>query len=328
MKTVIIGGGLTGTRIANLLQKCNCDTEIWEKETTIGGRMRTLFGTDAGAQFLTVPKDVSKPQLEFVREMTEAGIIKRFDSNLIKNNPFFTEGQHDYTSPKGLEAICNKLATDTTVSHETLEQVSVLNVDGTVRMEIKSPSTKSFCDILIMTIPVTDLFSVKFNGVSLPKELSDVKYSVRWIAVVTCKKSDVLTNNFVSCYYDNGVIRYSCIESEKRNGDRCSDEHRILLHTTVPFSLSTDDIELAKADILSDFSLKFSSVTPTSFSIHRWDPSQVYKPYVSSSAEAPYVIINDSPLIILTGDAFAPTSNMVGCIEAADKVSRVIKAKL
>eukprot|EP01060_Flectonema_neradi_P014931 TRINITY_DN21622_c0_g1_i1.p1 TRINITY_DN21622_c0_g1~~TRINITY_DN21622_c0_g1_i1.p1 ORF type:complete len:323 (+),score=52.98 TRINITY_DN21622_c0_g1_i1:67-1035(+) len=322
MRIIVVGGGITGTRIAKLLRNEKCHVEIWEKEGNLGGRMRELFDTDAGAQYLTVPENSTTAQQDFVRTMTERGVIKEFNSNLIENNPFFTDGQKDYISPKGLQDICDSLAEGTTVSNRTLKKVSI---DSTDRIQIQSEGNISeSCDALVVTVPVTDLRDIDFGDMKPPPSLTAVSYSERWIAVVHCSQEG-LGNGFVSRYYKEGVIRYSCLESRKRSTD--SKSERILLHTTVPFSLATTDPVVAKDAILKDFVIKFPSVTPTSFHLHRWNPSQVYKPFVDTN-KVPFAVISDSPLVLLTGDAFAPSTNMIGCVEAAYQVSEFVKSRL
>jgi len=121
-KIAIIGSGLSGLSVANLL-KNHAQIILFEKSRGVSGRMSTRqahsYFFDHGAQYFTVRTEVFR---DFIRPLKNQGIVKqwnprylKFNDNQIIDCQDWGKGGPHYVGAPGMNAIAKYLATDLTV---------------------------------------------------------------------------------------------------------------------------------------------------------------------------------------------------------------------
>merc|ERR1712178_640178 len=122
-------------------------------------------------------------------------------------------------------------------------------------------------------------------------------------------------------YVDKSDVRYI----SNKTIDSNLESESLCIHSSVPFALSIKDSKTKEEGgeiLLEQIKEKYPDVEIKSVKPHRWLYSQVYKSPVSGQ------YFSNFENITVTGDCFAKTANVLGCIDAAYKTAEAIATKL
>lgn len=179
----IVGAGLSGLAAAGRLQDAGVRVTVFEREETVGGRMRTdRLGSavfDSGAQFFTVRGDSFR---EMVESWVSAGVAEVWTRGFAD-----AEGNHNedgyprYRGVGGMAAIAGHLARDLDV--RTGAEVEEIRPAGRAWRVVASGSEHE-ADALVLAMPApAALALVDRSGVNLP---SDARRDLERIAYEPC----------------------------------------------------------------------------------------------------------------------------------------------
>ena len=136
MNIAIIGAGLSGLTVANML-KDYANVTVFEKSRGVGGRMSTRrdggFYFDHGAQFFTAKTDAFK---SFISSMVDKGTIKRWDARFVEfeqqkivNRRNWNEQDPHYVAVNSMNAIVKYLSKGIDV--QLNKKIAVIKHNGT-----------------------------------------------------------------------------------------------------------------------------------------------------------------------------------------------------
>ncbi|CAF1388099.1 unnamed protein product [Didymodactylos carnosus] len=332
MKVLIVGSGITGAIVSYLLRQHyakRIQLIVYDKGRDIGGRMstsRSLFDSncfcDTGAQYLTMSNH--SPAKKYFQQLIDAKIIKVLDAtNVIGMHQ--REDKQDYVVSDGISTIVryyfDQAEMDNIFNSKTINEINV----NENNIQIHGELVDDECDALFLTIPVTQILQLKGkiakiieNDSQLKINLEKVQYSSRFsVSLFYDESIQTLNIPWHIKYIDNDdCLRYVSVDNLKRK--KYSPPFSLIAQTSVQFGAkhAENDKEVIGKQVLKHlFDLFPELPKPTETKFHKWRYSQITQPY---SGKPGYLILNEKPLLLLTGDGFAE-SNFEACVEAATK---------
>ena len=346
MKLLVVGGGATGSFIAHLLNKSGSVAKValslWEKSRGVGGRMSTHrfdgdLMADMGAQYITVPCKLGRPTTamttfnETIQELLYANILVPF-CGVIEGelNSRQEAGKENFVAPRGINSIAKHFINNSKTQVCFNKRLVAVDVSANTLCCTAEDGTSETFDGLVLTIPLPQVSSLQGNISTFLKQhegqLSKAEYSSRYAVAFTFKQDALSCFTWSSKYFQDDVIRYVSCEPRKR-GETNLPMTVLLVHTSVPFGLHhlEDDKQAISKTIESRLSLLIPGLPPSvdSYCV-RWRYSQVRQQVCGSEG---YLVIQDTPLVVLTGDAFTH-SNLEGTFKAASATAGLIEQRL
>ena len=217
----VIGSGISGSTIANLLSKKN-SVQIYDKARGPGGRssfkrLNNLKGFDHGAQYIS-PKSIQFKK--FIEKLCKKKILKKWDGKHIYLNKIKKEkknhvkiigrkGNNDISKYLIKNILCN-------FQHE-VEKIEFIN--NKWKLDFQNSKTKYY-DKLILTCPFPQLrkLSKKFIKESFIKE--KIKMDANITVMIEINK----TNKNVSSYlFNDQILGWAAKENSKKRFNSTSD---------------------------------------------------------------------------------------------------------
>eukprot|EP00927_Polykrikos_kofoidii_P024381 TRINITY_DN22187_c0_g1_i1.p1 TRINITY_DN22187_c0_g1~~TRINITY_DN22187_c0_g1_i1.p1 ORF type:complete len:433 (-),score=67.67 TRINITY_DN22187_c0_g1_i1:102-1373(-) len=269
-----------------------------------------------------------------------------------------------YAAPQGLQSIVEHFLAADVAYEANVEEVSVTG-DGAVQTRLAGATGSVEVapkSVVVFTQPVPQVlgsskFPVKGNFLEQANEtvvngLRQVQYSSRYAAAFFFEEGSLeWPYSWTAHYFQSGDVRYVAFDSQKRGADGES-ASSVVVHSAVPLGIEfLDDAEpfAAPAERLRrDVAQKLPEIAwdkASDVKVHKWRYSQVYKAFCGVSPspswtwDASAEVIAPAPgfvtlfetrqaLGLLSGDAFAPSSNFEGCIFSAKQTASAIKGFL
>lgn len=347
-KLLVVGGGLTGSLVAFLLAKrCpELSCTVWEKEGDAGGRMKTLRPpqpyqqVDTGAQYITShvneedTPSIAALKEELFKELRQRGVLTRLTGKIEGERS--SEGVlGNFVSPQGISSVPHYFLQQAKVEisyRAVLSQLTVDRSDGTALCRTADGARHAY-SVVVLTMPVPEVLDIGqtlvLNYVSpeMRAALESVQYSCRYaLCLFFNGDRQPPAVSWVAKYFDNPIVRFACWDKHKRDGSD-STPSPLLLHSSVPFALHHwgDDDEAVESAMLAAANELIPGLPSAAHShLERWRYSQVHKGYQGSPG---CVVLCESPLVVLTGDAMTH-SNFEGCIKAANSTVDTIIGNL
>jgi len=345
MKLLVVGGGATGSVLAHLLSKSSLmpkiSLSVWEKSRGVGGRMSThRFDGDAmgdmGAQYITVPWKSDKPAAtsptynEAIQNLVYSNILVPFNGVIEGELSSRQEGNKNFVAPRGINSVVKHFMNNSNAQVRFNKRLVSVDVSGnSVCCSAEDGSSETF-DGLVMTMPTPQVSSLQGNISTFlkqhEKQLSEAVYSSRYAVALVYKQGALSTFTWSAKYFQDDVIRYVSCEPRKR-GETNVSTPVLIAHTSVPFGLQylEEDKQAIIKMVESHLSLLIPGLPPPvdNYCI-RWRYSQVRQQVCGSEG---YLVIQDTPPVILTGDAFTH-SNLEGAFKAASATAGLIEQRL
>jgi len=324
----IVGAGITGTLVAYFLRnkfKLTTPITILEKSRNGYGRTNSwamprvsreerknyvnLGSVDLGAQHISF-ETLSEPQREIVNFWTHRGHLRKLDSSEITNAPPKYISGTNYAFENGgsmaVAALLDSIGNCDVLFGESVTK-DLISSENNVQWIVTAPTKQA-----VSLVPMVDSFC----------NLEKVEYSARICLGIMAKTLPAAIST-AGYYYLNEPqmpnVRYIAVTKTTD-----PDAHCICVHSSVPFGLkhADNDKNVAGKELLAEFENHYG---PTDLVgdvvLHKWKYSQVYKsPYQSQN----YINTDN---ITVTGDAFGPTANILGCITAAYETAKFIASK-
>ena len=299
---IVIGGGITGLTIANILHSKGIKVTVLDKGKDIGGRLATrrirheesIEGRfDYGSQYFSVTN--SQFQI-WVDDWLKHNVIKEWCQGFGE-----TDNKSRYCGVNGTRGIAKHLAKNLDVRRGT----KAIQVNYKKKWTVETESDRQYQgDMLVMTPPIPQSLSLlDASLMALPLEirfsLEEIEYD-KCIAVLALleKPSSIPAPGGIS--FDSDILVWLADNHQKGISPQ---GYAVTLHATPKFSddyWSSDDAEIAyklitaAADYLNSPIIKYQ--------VHRWRyslPKTFYK--------QPCLALSELPLV-MAGDAFvAPT---------------------
>ncbi|KAE9037594.1 hypothetical protein PR001_g1275 [Phytophthora rubi] len=352
MRTLIVGGGLTGAALARLLREARQAAQVvlWDRNNILGGRVMARsfpkqrdVHVDMGAQYWTPRTDRND---DFRQELTKSGRLVEFAENEIAMDPYQGPVKTHLVCPdrKGFRAMVEDMLQGTETKLSThLESFEVLD-DKSIRATT-SEGKEEIVNELVLTCPIPNVLSILKKSTSLdvaPKilrSLEGITYSQRFAAAYVFDKEAAVavkelgwTARYVS-RDESDVIRFVCWDHLKKQADEQS-HPSLIVHTSVDFGSTFMDDTRHNDEILSIITKSLREVLPTlpaqqDARLHRWRISQVTVPYHDPSiaeGEEPLsaLVLSAKPPIIVAGDSFRG-SNFDNCLVSAKAAANLLQ---
>lgn len=345
MKLLVVGGGATGGFIVHLLDKSSLLAKVtislWEKSRGVGGRMSThRFAenvmADMGAQYITVPWKSGKPATtlntfnETIQKLLYSNILVPFCGVIEGELSSRQEGKENFVAPRGMNSVVKHFINNSKAQVCFSKRLVAVNVSGnTACCSAEDGSSETF-DGLVLTIPIPQVSSLQGNISTFlkdhEKQLSEAEYSSRYAVAFTYNQDVLSSLTWSAKYFQDDVVRYVSCEPKKR-GETSVPTPVLIVHTSVPFGLHhlEEDKQAISKTVESRLSVLIPGLPPSvdSYCI-RWRYSQVRQQVRGSEG---YIVIQDTPLVVLTGDAFTH-SNLEGAFKAANATASLIEQRL
>ena len=345
VQLLIVGGGATGGIIAYLLNKSSLVSKavisVWEKSRGLGGRMSTHrfegnVTADMGAQYITVPWNSGKPAAalgafnEAVEELSYANILVPFHGLIEGERSSRQEGNKNFVAPAGINSVVKYFMNNSKAQVCCSKRlVSVDISDSTICCSAEDGASQTF-DALVLTMPSPQVSNLQGNIVTClnehEKKLSEAEYSSRYAVAFTYKPELLSLFSWSAKYFQDDVVRYVSCEPRKK-GETNISSPVLIAHTSVPFGVH--HLEEDKQAIVKTVESRLATLIPglppsvDSYCV-RWRYSQVRQQVRGSDG---FLVIQDTPLVVLTGDAFTH-SNLEGTFKAASATAKLIEQKL
>lgn len=318
---------------------------------------------DLGAQYFTAMEkdwdlETAPVHKDVYAELLNAGVLRPIHGSISGDNYDYSKQtlkSTDYAKdhPKNNDELKHFVATtgsSSIVKHflnksseteiqfnQTIESVSLTEDGKSWRVSTKEGASGTF-DGVVLTMPVPQILQLKGNVRDLisarnsgdvKNKLEEVSYSSRY-ALAAWYGSNVTISEDVDWsakyFYDDPCLRYIAIDPKKRGVQAEVDGTVIVVHTSVPFGLKylENDVEEVKKMILESITGRLpelKGIEPINVKCQRWRYSQVHRPF---SGTPGCVVIRESPLLVLAGDAYVKKSHFDGCIDSAIAVNNAI----
>ena len=316
---IIIGGGITGLTIANILQRNGIKVTVLDKGKGIGGRLATrrvdrgdsIEGVfDYGAQYFSV----DNPQFQvWVDDWLKNGVVKEWCRGFNR-----TDGQILYCGVNGTRAIAKYLAKDLDVHTKT----KVVRVKYNKKWLVETQSDRQYeGDMLVITSPVPQSLSLLDDSlIPLPLE---VRFSLEEIEYYPCITVLALLEKPSKIPIPGGIAleddALAWLGDNHQKGIS-PNGYAVTIHANHQFSdyyWDSDDAEIAYKLFIA--AADYLDSTVMRYQLHRWRYS-VPKTFYSE----PCLTLLELPLV-MAGDAFvAPTIEgaVTSAIAAAKSISQ------
>jgi len=288
------------------------------------GVLRPINGTIAGDNF-----DYSKQKLKTSNETP---------------NPKANDELTHYVAKTGSSSVVKHFlqkSNDTQVQfNQTIETISLTEDGRSWRVSTKEGASGEF-DGVVLTMPVPQILQLRgdvrdsidsMNSGETKSKLEGVSYSSRYALAAWYGPEIKLGENVdwsAKYFYDDPCLRYVAIDPKKRGVQSEVEGTAIVVHTSVPFGLKylENNVDEVKEMIMEHVKRQIPELkdaTPVNIKCQRWRYSQVHRPFAGTPG---CVVVRESPLLVLAGDAFVQMSHFDGCVDSAISVSNVVNAR-
>ncbi|ELT99581.1 hypothetical protein CAPTEDRAFT_156960 [Capitella teleta] len=341
-RVLIVGSGITAAVTASLLRNIlpsTCSLSIWDKARGPGGRMATnrcpnndRCTVDLGVQYISPISSELHDHKSIYNDLLQNGFLSPMRGSIEGENPYDDDATH-YVTPKGSGSIVKHFLEAAGAAIRYNHHVDSITLCDNKTWDVCTlGGQKEQFDCVLLTMPAPQILQLKGSIPSLlesqqvAQRLEAVSYSARFALGLFF--SPVVTINVpwsVKYVERDPVIRYIAIDNKKRDSDQ---DVSMVVHTTVPFGL--ENIERDKDTICQEVvlprlrELMPDLPTPVSVKNHKWRFSQVHHAYEGKPGA---VVLNEAPLLVIGGDSFT-YSKLDGCVYSAEKMVKIISAKL
>ncbi len=210
----VIGSGISGATIANLLSKKN-SVVIYDKARGPGGRtsfkrLNNSKGFDHGTQYIS-PK--SKQFKKFIKKLLKKKILKKWNGKHIYLKKIKKENkQHiKIIGRRGNNDISKHLINNIKCNfHSELENINF--IDNKWKLDFKNNQTKYY-DKLILTCPFPQLKRLSKKYIKVPFIKQKIKMDANITVMIEIKK----TNKNVSSYlFNDKILGWAAKENSKK----------------------------------------------------------------------------------------------------------------
>eukprot|EP00754_Rhynchopus_humris_P003182 Rhum_TRINITY_DN11706_c0_g1::Rhum_TRINITY_DN11706_c0_g1_i1::g.46355::m.46355/K18208/RNLS; renalase len=348
----IVGAGITGSLVAYFLRTAfprrGREVSIYEAGRVAGGRLagarvgvKGEAVVDVGAQYVSFdsPAELTPRQREVVALLRDAGALRPVASSSIVGAPQAYLREQNYGAAAGcaLSRCVDAVNAAGAPPHDLVHlshRVSA-QVGGVLGCE---PAAEAAAETAAAAAPAAWVFAVPIPhflravdgacafDAGVRAKLEEATFSTRHAVCLAVEDAAVLD----ACGVGDGAYVYtSC--SEVRFVSR---RGRALVAHAAANAVDPSLDEEAGGRIVEEalYALYPSLRAAVAGTVlyHKWDPSQNYEsPFrgagfccVNAGASASGAV----PRVFVTGDAFAETSNILGCVEAAYKTAAALAA--
>lgn len=275
VKIAIIGAGISGLVLANLLKGSNSEISIFEKARGAGGRMSTRrhedYSFDHGAQCFTIRDEKFR---DFLEPFFEQAIVAEWLGNVvsIENGkviePRAWNEKHFVASPT-MNFLCKKLAENLNVSFET-EILPITKIDNGWHLKTKQGQNLGVFDVVISTAPpkqTVNLFASNFSKIS---DVEQVEMHPCFALMLGFK--DKIEQPWMAAKIRNSKIKWVSFNNSKpaRNSNNTS----VVVHASNSWSHNNvdADIKYIESELLNEFAYQtgVNCQSADYISVHRW----------------------------------------------------------
>lgn len=322
---LLIGAGITSSLIGFYLRNHKqIAIDLWEKEETVGGRMKTIYSEytpvaiDVGAQYVSSPESLFRRFEDIYNSLLQNKKLVPLTCRIDNVRPSL-EKVYNYTAPEGMDALVqhfNDLSKPQNI--QTSYNVKKVNIlPDAVAVETNT-GVKQLYKAVVLTIPAPCLQELSGNFTekideNLCEQLKKVKYSSRFTLVVIYDQ--LLDVEWDATFMPDDKTFWYIVVQEKKIGINVG-KSTVIFHSTKEFGAeyNQDQLDEAKELLLKKVSERFPQWrNKVDVFCYRWNCSQVLTAFQNTPG---YVVLHAKPTLILAGDGFI-RSNFNGCIESA-----------
>ena len=217
-KIAIIGAGLSGLTIANLLHD-QADITLFEKAYQVGGRMSTRrakpYSFDHGAQYFTLR---TKPFREFIQPLIDSGVIERWQANYVKfaNNQIIErkDWKHDeprYVGVPHMSSIAEHLAKNLNIKVKT--RITSLRQVDKWQLYDEQGMLHGVFDWVISTIPAPQTAALLPTNFKYYHVINSLKMRACFALMLGFSRS--LPLEFTAAHVTNTDVSWLAVNSQK-----------------------------------------------------------------------------------------------------------------
>jgi renalase len=278
-----ISGGLSGLICSQLLSEAGYTVTIFEKNSSLGGRISTFkpknesFHFDIGAQYFT---SRNENFINYLKEMKETKIIQEWKSNNFsfeKENKFVkkTEQIQRFVGVTSQSSFIENIISKLSVNVEILQkEVNLVKQENEFHLFSNNENIGKFDKIIFSTPPDIIKKISKNTFDKFEEKFSKVEISTCECLMVSFKKS--LNIEIDSCFINNSD-KISWISKENSKPNRDFDVECWVIHSTKNFKSKDPMMELYEEfiKILKCFDEKINIQSPSFQKLHSWDYAAV-----------------------------------------------------
>jgi len=301
-------------------------------------RLGNLGSVDLGAQHYSFDShdSLSNVQKEFISDLVKNKVLEEYSSKRIVN------------CPKHYLKSCNYVASGS--GNREIIQFFVKQLNGMEDIALEKNYTATISDysiypadgtsrspFVISTIPMPQFIALVKSDTAaesslqpIVSQLNKIEYSCRICLGILSSSSQTPPEHLIdrSTYIDNSNIRYISVHKHDSNEINQTDSppvYTTCVHSNVKFALEHLDHEKEEAGkvLLDELIAKYPEYRVNDGQIvkfHKWRYSQIYKN--EDFKGKGYFKVSDG--LVLTGDAFAKESNVLGCVDAAYQTAQFV----
>jgi renalase len=366
-RLAIVGTGITGSVVFNLLKDKIPGIVLLDKARGTGGRFNThrspkdCSHADLGAQYITLsPEDTYK-----TNALVAAGILKSFNLPVVGARGDH-ETQNHFTAPHGLSAVPKFFlgeALDSNSSHAIHFNKKVVSIDKVSKDQWRLTSLDGeHLDVhsVIITMPLPQMLELQGSISELlepyKNAFAKVQYSRRFAMSLHYKPEDWTAfsgipwaGKYVKADEDDVLVWISidprkCQISPENEGQDGNEGivPVIVLHSSVPWGIKhfdDDDNAVQQSMQASLAKLVPQLPAPEEVKLIRWHYSQCRKPLQTGAIASIFgesaaadggedvLALELSPSLVAAGDGFAG-SNFGNCIRSAERAAKLVEQSL
>lgn len=275
LKIAIIGAGIAGLSLANLLnrQRPDIDLVLFEKSRGVGGRMATRYtethSFDHGAQFFTVR---TRSFRDFLARHMETGLITAWNANITKITPNEKPGTHTWLEPHyvaqpRMTSLCKNLAIGLDVrlgcSVDTIHQTEL-----GWRLTLNDGQCERF-DWVISTAPAEQTTAL------LPMDFSDVTFDPAFTLMLALENAP----DFDGAIVHSDEIEWIAVSSSKPGRDT---KPSLVAHSSGQYAMRRFDDDRDDIGVeLTNRLFELTGIKSQNRQLHRWKYAKVTTPWHS-----------------------------------------------
>jgi len=337
-RVLVVGGGITSALTTSIVaESFRGGVVVWDKARGAGGRMTTSKSptnpqckVDLGAQYVSSTPANQCLHQEMYSELVNAGVLVNFDPKGIQGFRGGESGTKHYYSPDGMSSLVkhffNRSGAEVIFNQHV---VDITKEDGKWRV-LTEQGLEGLFEAVVLTLPVPQLLDLQGDiaqlisqNSELKQNLESVQFSSRFALGLFFDRPVDLGVDWTSNYIkDHPIFRYVAIDNVKR-GDAAGPTS-VIAHTSVPYGMENREVspESKKEELLSSLRDLFPAwPQPVSSKCLKWKFSQVSSHYPGAPG---HIVLNQDPLLVLAGDAYAGSSNFDGCANSAQSAARFV----
>ena len=304
--TLIVGAGLAGLLAAQSLQDAGIQVTVVDKGRGVGGRLATRRLTDNqgntigrfdhGAQYFTA----RDPRFQaLVQEWLATGVLEVWTEGFNTPAGPKADGMPRYRGREGMTSLPKHLALDLNV--QTNVQINAIWPADAGWRATTAAGDSFFADAILLTPPAEQTLALLDAGAvplseAARKALTTIQFDPCFAALVTLDGPSTIPPPG-GLWPNDGVI--SWIADNQQKG--ISGAATVTIHASPAFTRQhyDDDRELVGQKLI-DAAQAWLGANAVSCQVHRWRYSipTVIHP-------EPYLVLNESPMALVAGDAFA-----------------------